>query len=457
MESSLRISPTGSYVEPYRKRKGYTRTSTWIIVAFCTAFFSRVLDTLGAPSPVNFLHFLTVPLACGVALTQTGIRSAKQSTIIFSLISVSMVFLCCILFSSILNDAGIVNGILAFLLWVEPVLFLIAILCLPNQEAILGRLRKCITYSLFFHTLLALVQRHIFNLHYLRGKEDNIQGVFYRSGAGHVVGASVALVFGIYFFVTATNVKIQYRALFLAATFWHMLIADAKQVLLSLMIGAVLLLITKFKDVTQAFKFTTLAVVFGLGFWWCMQNVPAFDAFNTWMRPEIYGPEGEATLLKSATFRIIPTFYESPLNWFFGLGPGHTVDRLGGWMLREYSGLLMPLGATVHPASRAIWFAVGSSWLGDQSSMFSPLFGWAALWGDFGFIGLAAYILMGITILFQVCVNDVSKFMVFSVFAVGLVFSQMQEPAYMLTVAALLGLNWHETNLKKKSGRPQSA
>ncbi|MDJ0592953.1 MAG: hypothetical protein QNJ72_23670 [Pleurocapsa sp. MO_226.B13] len=439
-----------------RKRNKYFRTSTIIIIAFLSAFFPRVLNTLGAPSPINFLHFFTVAVTFCVALTTTGIRNRSQISTIYLLNALIAVFLCCILISSIVNDAGIVNGILAFLLWIEPFLLIISILCLPNHEEILGRIRKCIVYSLFFHTFLAFVQHYILNLQHLSGLEDNIQGVFYRSGGGHVVGASVALTFGIYFLVTAKQVKIPLRILFLAAAFWHMILADAKQVLLSLIVGGILLLLVKFKNIIEALKYVFVFLLLAYVLFWCIQNLEAFSAFNTWIRPEIYGPDGEATLLKSATFRIVPTFYESPLNWLFGLGPGHTVDRLGGWMLREYDDLLMPLGATVHPASRAVWHAVGSSWLGNQSSMFSPLFGWAALWGDLGFLGLAAYLGIGLIIYLRICINDVSKFLLFSVVAVGGIFSQMQEPGYMLTIAALLGLNWHEQQITIKSRKPTS-
>lgn len=84
-------------------------------------------------------------------------------------------------------------------------------------------------------------------------------------------------------------------------------------------------------------------------------------AFQIWMQPEIWGPKGEATLLKSAIFDIVPAFYESPLDSLLGLGPGHTVKGIGGWMLREYGLILGPLGATSHPATNAIWGATGAS------------------------------------------------------------------------------------------------
>ena len=85
--------------------------------------------------------------------------------------------------------------------------------------------------------------------------------------------------------------------------------------------------------------------------------------------------------------------------------------------------------------------------------MFSPMFGWAAIWGDFGLVGLAVYLSLGIALYALVCTNDISKFMLFSVFVVGWVFTQMQEPAYMLTISVLLGLNWHENFIEQSKAK----
>lgn len=431
-----------------KKKKTFVNSSLIVLAAFFSAFFSRLLDTFGAPSAINFAHFATVPFAFVITLTRTKIKNRNQKESVYIILFLLLLFLSVILTSAMLNSAGMINAILVFLLWAEPFLLLVSILCLPTSQKILKRLQKWVTYSFFFHTLLAFVQHYIFQLHHLSGAQDNIQGVFYRSGAGHVVGASVALTFAIYYVVTASKNPLWLRWLFLLAAFWHMLLADAKQVLLSLLVGATLLLMTKFKNTLEAVKYIVVGAVICGALLWCIQNLEAFRAFNTWMRPEIYGSDGEATLLKSAAFRIIPTFYESSLNWFFGLGPGHSVDRMGGWMLDDYWHLLGPLGATIHPASKGVWRAVGESWLGNQSSMFSPLFGWASLWGDLGFIGLCTYVYMGVTVYKRICVSDLSKFMLFSVFAVGFVFSQMQEPGYMLSVSMLIGLDWHRCQSK---------
>lgn len=125
-------------------------------------------------------------------------------------------------------------------------------------------------------------------------------------------------------------------------------------------------------------------------------------------------------------------------------------------MLKEYEDLLIPLGATTHPASFAVWTEVGASWLGDQSSMFSPLFGWAGIWGDLGFLGLGAYLYLGYIVWSKLCSDDFSKLLVLNVFVTGLVFSQMEEPSYMLYIVMVIGLRWQQQFQTKTKNIPNA-
>ena len=431
--------------------KKYISLSTMIIIAFMSVFFPRCLSSFGAPSLVNFIHFIVVPIVFLFSISGLKLHKNNQVRIINLLNMQVTLFFICIVISALLNEAGLINAILSFILWVEPFLMLLAILCLPTNIAILSKIKRWVSYSLYFHTLLAFIQRFIFNLHTLDGLADNIQGVFYRSGAGHVVGASVALSFGIYLiFSCPPSISQRYllRVFYFICAFTQMLLSDAKQVIFSFAVAGCLLIFTGFKNIYVFARYLLTLILTTLLFVWCVNNLEAFNAFKTWIRPEIYTLDGEATLLKTAVFRIAPTHFNSLFNIFFGLGPGHTVDRLGGWMLQEYSDLLMPLGATIHPISAEIWRVTGASWLGDQSSMFSPLFGWAAIWGDFGLVGLTVYTSIFMTIFFKICTQPLSKFLLLSVCVFGFVFSQLQEPGYTITIAVLIGMLWHEDKIK---------
>ncbi|HCF29688.1 MAG TPA: hypothetical protein DEV81_21355, partial [Cyanobacteria bacterium UBA11049] len=411
----------------------------------------RVLTLLNFPSVVNLVHLGIIPWVCFFTIFKTKTRSKSQIAIAQAIFFGLAILLTVMVASALLNSAGAINIVVDFLLLGEPFMMLLALISIPMSLARIERFKTLLIYSGFINTLFAFVQRYALKLQTRPGLSDNIKGVFIAQGAGHVIGASVALTFGVYYFLYAKTVPIWIRTIVLFATFWHLLLADAKQVLLTLVLAWVLLLLTKFKDIQQAIKYLSVAIIVIFVLIWCVQNVPAFQAFNTWMRPEIYGPNGEATKLKLATFSLVPSYYHSPLNPLFGLGPGHTVGRLGGWMLLEYADLLQPLGSTTHPATSAVWAAVAASWLGDQSSMFSPLFGWAGIWGDLGFIGLGAYLYLWFLVWCFVCKDDFSRFLVFCVFTFGLVFSQMEEPGYMLYVVSLIGLRWQEHRYRKKN------
>jgi hypothetical protein len=132
-----------------------------------------------------------------------------------------------------------------------------------------------------------------------------------------------------------------------------------------------------------------------------------------------------------------------------GLGPGHTVGRLGGWLIKENWNILGPLGATVHPLSNDMWLEVYQNWIALESTMFSPFFGWAGLWGDLGLLGLGIYLYLGWTVWHYLCPDDLSKFLLLSVAGFGLIFTQMEEPGFMLYSAFLIGTRWHEQQSTK--------
>lgn len=419
-------------------------SSSLILIAFATAFLPRMLQSIGFPSAINFLHFLAIPSVCSLVLFTNKTRNLRQTHVSYAILVGLFFLLISVLISALFNHAGIVNAILAFFLLSEPFILLLSIVCLPAKIQVASRLRKWIVIFSCLNLALGILQGPILRLHLQN--PDYVKGVFIGQGSGHVVGASVSLTFAIFYFLTAQKAFWIRLGVFLAA-FIHMLYADAKQVVLIMALSAILILLTRFTEFIQFIKFLLLFAVLTTIFVLCVQNIPAFSAFKTWLRPEIYGPDGEATLLKMASIRIITGYMLSnPIHYFVGLGPGHTVGRLGGWMLNEYSDLLNPLGATIHPASKEVWDAIANSWLGDQSSFFSPLFGWAGIGGDLGLLGLISYLGLACTIWIYLC-RDLSHFYLINVGVFGFVFSQMEEPGYMLFVAMLIGLRWHENEL----------
>lgn len=429
------------------------RIPALIVFAFATVFFPRILESAGAPAAINFLHFAVVSLV--FVLTFTKVRSKSGSGIWVAQLLLLGLFslLLSMTISAFLNKAGLVNLFIGYMLLAEPFLLLAIIVYTPMTLRNVRWMRGWVLAFGASNVLLALAQKLLISIGVLRVTrmtvDDNIQGVFYLSGAGHVVSASVSLTFGLYFFAGAKNSPLWLRITVFFATVLQLLFADAKQTLLVFLAAWGILILVKLTDIRVAIQYIIGGILAFYSFLWALRNVPLFAAFNGWIRPGLYGPDGDATVLKLSGFPIIVSFYENFLNWLWGLGPGHTVGRLGGWLLKEYSSLLSPLGATTRPVSSQVGRVWEESYL--DSSFFSPLFGWIGIWGDFGLLGLGIYLFLWWTVWHFLCQDDFSKFVVITVFIFGFIFTQMEEPGYMLTVTTLIGLRWHELRAKEAS------
>lgn len=435
-----------------QKKKGLVKTSHLILFAFATAFFPRLLGSVGAPSVVSFIHFATVPFVFGVALFTNRTKNRNQISISRQLLFGLLILLTTSFASAVWNGAGAINVIFGFLLLAEPFMFLIAIVSIPLSPASLKQFQSWMLGFIFIHLFLVYAQ-YALDFCDMEGDCDNIQGVFYRSGSGHVVGASVSASFAAYYFVDAKHRSLWLRLLVFALGMTNIQLADAKQVIVMFVLAFVILSLIKVKYWQKALLYFIGIAVFIAAFTWAVQHIEALSSYNTWVRPEMYGPEGEATLLKFSGIRIILSHFSSPLNWVFGLGPGHTIGRMGGWMIRDYSYLLKPLGATSGtenqfvPIGELVWNYVSSSWLAEGSSFFAPFWGWAGIWGDFGFLGLGAYLYLCSIVWRRICLEDISTFLMLTVCVCGFIFTQLEEPSYMLYIATLIGLRWQKLKI----------
>lgn len=442
--------------QPFSSRTPNTKSipnTAVILFAFSIAFYVRIITSLTPlPAALNHAHLLLVPAASVAVLMTTRTTNFKQIQITFELLGGIFCLLTVSLASAFLNDAGMINAVFLFLMLGEPFLLLAAVISLPLSAENIHRLRQWVIASSFINMISALIQWPLINAGLLLANgfnaTDGMGGVFFVSGAGNYVSATVSLYFALYYFTAKESpLWLRLTTCFGAAIQFHL--SDAKQVLLAFFLGWLVLTLANLKDLRKflihmaIIAFTTAIVI------WCIDNVEVFAAFKNYANKQgAYGADGAATQIKLAPFTIIPTYYESVLNWFLGLGPGHTVGRLGGWLLSENWHILSPLGATVHNVSGELWTMVYDNWIAVESTLFSPFFGWAGIWGDLGLLGIGAYLFLGLAVLRNVCVNDLGRFLVFSVAAFGLIFTQMEEPGFMLYCTTLLGLQWHEKQIQ---------
>ena len=209
-----------------------------------------------------------------------------------------------------------------------------------------------------------------------------------------------------------------------------------------------ILLAFNYENIQRTVSLLLFSCLGSATFYWGIQNLSFLNGFKNYLEKDgAYGSDGVATQIKLLPFHVIPTHYESGFNWFLGLGPCHTVDRFGGWLVQEYHSILSPLGVTSHPVTGEIWTAVYSNWIAMESTVFSPFFGWAGIWGNLGILGLLAYISLGAIVWNYFCFDALSKFFLISIVLFGFIFTQMEEPGFMLFTVTLLGFRWHENRL----------
>lgn len=445
-----------SIITKQRKPKRLLSNPNLIIFAFCVVFYSRIFCSItNAPSILNLAHFAIVPLVMVVALLTSRAKDHKQIALVYSYITGLFIFLVAAFASALWNNAGLINAIVNFMMLGEPFLFLLAIVCIPMSLQSITKIKKWLIWSALINFALAAVQKPLIDAGKLDAEgfngTDGCGGVFFVSGAGNYVSASVSVAFALYFFTDKKTFPLWVRLAAMLAAFWQVLFSDSKQLLLAYALAWGLLVVLNSKNIAKTIKLLIAIAIFGSGFLWCVQNLEAFSAFTAWARPELYGPEGDAWYAKFFSVRSILAHYPSRLNWLFGLGPGHTVSRLGAWFLKDYWSILGPLGATTSLIGQEARDFVNSFWLCYSSSLFSPIFGWAGLWGDLGLLGLSAYLFLAYLTWQHFGLNDFLKVTLLAVFVLGFIFTQMEEPGFMLSIAFMLGISWQEQRIRKQT------
>ncbi|MGB3616016.1 MAG: hypothetical protein WBA10_19650 [Elainellaceae cyanobacterium] len=429
--------------------------SKLMLFAFSVAFFPRLLSYFGAPSIINLAHLFIVPAAACIVLLTSKARHRQQISIAWELIFAMGIFFAVMVASALINDAGEINVCLQFLLQSEPYIFLLALMSISFSKESFIEFRRWILRFCTFNLVLALVQSILLpiGLYPRRGGTiaDNTAGVFAsgRGSAGNYVSCTVSVYFALYLF-SLKSIPLWLRIAALLASVYQVYVSDSKQVFLAFAAGWILLVLTKAKEPGKMLSYTISIAILLILFWWALYRFEFMTPYLNWIdRPGLYGPDGEATQTKIAAFRIIPSYFESPLNHFFGLGPGHGVTRLGGWMMKKYAALLLPIGATIHPAPEEIFKVITDGWIAQESTIFFPLFTWAGIWGEVGLLGLAAYLHLASVVWRKICIDDFGKFMISSTVILGFALTQMEEPGHMLTLACLLALRWHERRLRQ--------
>lgn len=407
------------------------RSNTLAGIALCAALCSRALTEVGLPKLIDHLHFFAVAL--GFILILTNKRADKFSP----KFNIALyVLLTCLFLSAAINDAGLINIALEFLLISEPLLLFAVLTSIAWRRSSLSIFQALIFTLVITHAIFAYFQFFVMGL---RG--DDVKGLFLSMGAGHHVAGALAATAATFYLKSSYIQSKQARiALFIFLT-PIVIVTDAKQVVAVFLVSLLLFALTKIKDVRRLITLLAIFASTAVTLTWVANTI--FPALLVWAKLDILI---EGIHQKLSVVAIITSYYDSVFNLLFGLGPGHTVGRLG-WMLPAYGEYLMPLGATTSEVTNAVWAAHQSHYMSNittGSSMFSLFFSWAGFWGDLGLVGLASYLYLWLLVWRTVSDDEVSGFLFLTIFVFGAVFSWMEEPGYMLFVVSVLGLRWQE-------------
>lgn len=428
----------------------YLRSSTLALLAFSTVFFARTMEALGAPSLINFAHFAFVPVACGFGLCTMRIRDRQQISAIKSMLAALAVFFIVNLISAFLNGAGLINVILSFLLFTEPFMMLMAITSLSLSGDRIQQLKNWVAIFALYNLALVYYQKYAVGVI----NADYLYGAFF-SVAGATVSSIVSLIFAIYFLSSEKTRPLWIRLAVVGAAFWQIIISDTKLVLGSFIIGFILFSISKVN--AKSLIYMVFGAFLLLLFFWSLDNVPLLAPYALWINPdEMTNFDSEFYRAKLMAFKQVPEYYSSPIGYIFGLGPGHGVSRLGGWMMEKYSYLLDPIGAT-HPFLEMrvdiMYDAALESRKVIGTAMYGPLFSWAGLWSDLGIAGVVSYAFIWVTAWRCYCLHDFSRLLVMAILVTGLFPGYLEEPGSLLFTTFVIGLWWHEQRLASRKKR----
>ncbi|MGE5612388.1 MAG: hypothetical protein ACM359_24285 [Bacillota bacterium] len=397
------------------------------LLALAAATMSRVIVAAGLPAAMNFLHF---PLIVGAAILVIPRSHTREASAMLAGIAT----LCATMAgSALINGAGVINVVLDLVLLGEPILLLMLIAGVPWPVEKIDQLRRWILRLLWVHVLMAWYQWLVLGL-----RSDDVKGVFLHQIGGHHVGGGIALIGAIYFAIDWPGRSRWARCLFVFAAASVTILADAKQVIAVTLAALLVLAACGCRHIGRAVRYLLLACSATAVL--VVAAMTVFPALGTWTDPETIW---EGLTHKVSVFSIIHQHHENLWQNLLGLGPGHTIGRLG-WMLPDYFDVLGPLGATTSRVTQIIRDANEGHWLSAEggSSMWSLLFSWAGLWGDLGLLGTGAYGLLCVWVWRHICKTDLSRFVLLNLLGLGCVYAWLEEPAYALLVAALIGVRY---------------
>ncbi|HVX65404.1 MAG TPA: hypothetical protein VHA11_02315 [Bryobacteraceae bacterium] len=412
------------------------RASSWVFAALAAVGLSRLLVFCGAPAFLNFVHF---PIVLGgvVAAFVQGKSSRVTRTIAISLSA----FLAFCFLSWALNGGELLRPVLAWLVFSEPFLLVLALSKAPPEPRAASRLWFLVFGIAFLQLPLGIVEWAVLS----HGDPDRVQGSFLGQGAGAHVAGAVALV-GVLAAVTrAANERAGLRQQgFIAlamAMFFLPILSDAKQVIICFIPAVLVALVSsgrlKVSRLVLPFLILCLGFTAAFRFYRPLQQLGDSEKIEVGLLTKL-----------DAVDLILEGMLRTTGGWLIGVGPGNSVSRIAlltsGAEVMESSPVAR-LGLKTAPLTREILRANTQNYLSNNSSVWTGVSSWSGLMGDLGLAGLLLYLALNWK-LWRALGRQGSwaaaagKGGLVMAGLLGFVFSWLEEPGFTLLVAAVIGL-----------------
>ncbi len=409
----------------------------WIAGAVGIAVVSRLLVYAGGPALLNFLHY---PFVIGAVLSACVRRRPSR---VANTLGAGVGALFVISFVSwALNGGELLRPVLTWLVFTEPFLLILAIAKAQPDRRTQTRL-WWLTLALAFLQLPLGILERIF----LAGNNpDLVQGSFIGQGAGAHVAGGVALVGVLMCMMRGTfeHSRMRRNLFFALAALLFLLpiLSDAKQVIVAFMPAALIALASGSR--VRPSKFIPPALVMG---------AVLFAAFHFY-KP-LRAVENQSTLegLKYKMFATqvaIEDLMDRPWGLAVGVGPGNSVSRVALLTRDAHVMKRSPvavLNLETAPLTRKLMELDSHSYLADASgsSAWSSVSSWLGLIGDLGLLGCLTYLwLMWKTwsalTARNTSISAAAKGGLLMAAALGMIFSWLEEPGFVLMVAATAGV-----------------
>lgn len=392
------------------------RCRNFVVYAVAACLFSRMVTFIGIPSILNHAHYFLLLIAL-----IDRIYARKD----LKFVTTYLEFLLVLVLSVVVNWVKPVNGILDFLLILQPII--LYDLLINADDSTKDTLKKVVLFFVWGNLFACIFESVV-----LGWFSDSCVGLLLGLGAGSHVSGAIGVVA---FFYGVTNPDFSRKKKLIYCL--HIVVpflTDNKQSIAILVVAFACVIFLNLKHPRKLLYYMVCGVVIGvIGYFFIMIYMPA-----------LFMNLSNASLGVAAKLSIIPKMRSLSSNnllfYLFGLGPGCSVSRLSQ-MLPQYP-FLNQL-CTISENYDILFTYNQSNYLTNSvtgSSAWMMLFSWAGILGDLGTVGVLVIVAAYRKIYKMSGTSFYGKLMIVLFVLHGCIFQWMDEPVFATVLISLVVL-----------------